>query len=295
MKGILAGAGFFASFHAEAWNRIPDVTIAAVVDPDLPRARAFAQRWSIPAFYERVELAIEAEHPQFVDIITRPESHLALTKLAADTRVAVICQKPMAPTPEECREMVDYCERAGVRLCIHENWRWQPWYREARRLLDDGVLGRPYYLGFTIRTGDGRGPEPYTIQPHFRSMPKLLVYETLVHFLDTMRFLGGEFEELYCRTARINPAIAGEDYAVIAARMEGGIDGLMDANRIGGEGPPEIAFGTMRFEGDRAALRLDPQGNLFLTSYGEPERPHLYTKPGVGYKGDSVLVLPARL
>ncbi len=289
LKGIITGAGYFASFQAEAWNRIPAVHIAAVVDPDLPRAREFAQRWDIPAVYESIEPAIEAERPDFVDIATRPESHLALTKLAADRRVSVICQKPMAPTIDECRQMVAYCEGAGVRLLIHENWRWQPWYREARRLLDDGLLGKPFHLGFVIRGGDGRGPEPYSVQPYFRSMPRLLVYETLVHFLDTMRFLGGEFEELYCRTARVNPAIVGEDQALIAARMEGDIDGLIDANRIGGQGLPEIAFGSMRFEGDRAALRMDPQGNLFLTQYGEPERPHLYAIPAAGYRGDSVL------
>jgi D-apiose dehydrogenase len=292
VKGIIAGAGYFAGFHAEAWNRLPGTFISAVADPDVPRAQQFARRWNIPAVYESVELALGTEHPDFIDIVTRPESHVTLTKLAADHRVAVICQKPMAPTLDDCREMVDYCERAGVRLCIHENWRWQPWYREGRRLLDDGLLGRPYYLGLTIRTGDGRGSEPYLVQPYFRSMPKLLVYETLVHFLDTMRFLGGEFAELHCRTARINPAIAGEDSAVITARMDGSqglIDGLIDANRISGPSPPEIAFGSMRFEGERAALRMDPQGNLFLTNYGEAERPHVYGKPETGYKGDSVL------
>jgi predicted dehydrogenase len=287
---VIAGAGYFASFQAEAWNRIPGVRIAAVVDPDLPRARTFAERWGIASVHENLEAAINAERPDFVDIVTRPEAHVALTQLAADQRVpAVICQKPMAPTPAQCREMVDDCERAGVRLCIHENWRWQPWYREARRLLDEGALGRPYYLGFVVRTGDGRGGEPYTVQPYFRSMPRLLIYETLVHFLDTMRFLGGEFDRLYCRMARINAAIAGEDHALIVARLAGGMDGVIDANRIGGAGLPELAFGSMRLEGERAVLRMDPDGNLFLTRHGEPERPHTYEKPESGYKGDSVL------
>jgi predicted dehydrogenase len=156
-------------------------------------------------------------------------------------------------------------------------------------LLDQGAMGRPYYLGFTVRTGDGRGGEPYQVQPYFRSMPRLLVHETLVHFLDTMRFLGGEFEQLYCRIGRINPVIEGEDQALILARTTEGIDGLIDANRIGGAGPPELAFGTMLLEGDRGVLRMDPEGNLFLTRHGELERPHLYEKPQTGYKGDSVL------
>ena len=289
MKGIIAGAGYFAQFQADAWNRLTGVSIAAVADPDLTRAREFAARWGIPSVYPALEAAIERERPDFVDIVTRPESHLDLTRVAADARVAVICQKPMAPTREECLAMVEHCERAGVRLIVHENWRWQPWYRETRRLLDAGAIGRPYHLGFTIRTGDGRGDTPYAVQPYFRTMKRLLVYETLVHYLDTMRYLGGEISELYCHLARLNPAIVGEDYSVISARVGAGIDGLIDANRISGAGAPELAFGTMRFEGDQAMLRMDTQGNLFITRYGQGEQSHLYAKPEKGYKGDSIL------
>jgi D-apiose dehydrogenase len=288
MKGIIAGAGYFAQFQAEAWNRIPRVTIAAVADPDRTRAQEFATRWSIPGVHGSLEDAINRERPDFVDIVTRPESHFELTRVAADAGVAIICQKPMAPRPEECLAMIEYCERAGVRLIIHENWRWQPWYRETRRLVDAGAIGRPYHLGFTIRTGDGRGDAPYAVQPYFRTMERLLVYETLVHYLDTMRYLCGEFQELYCSLARINPAIAGEDCAVIAARI-GEIRGLIDANRISGAGAPELAFGTMRLEGDDGMLRMDTRGNLFITRYGEAERLHSYPRPESGYKGDSVL------
>jgi predicted dehydrogenase len=289
MKGIIAGAGYFAGFQAEAWNRLAGVSIAAAVDPELPRAREFAARWNIPAVHSSFAEAIAAERPDFVDIVTRPESHFELTRTAADAGIAVICQKPMAPTPEECLAMVEYCERAGVRLIIHENWRWQPWYREARRLLEAGAIGRPYHLGFTIRTGDGRGEAPYALQPYFRRMKRLLVYETLVHYLDTIRYLCGEFQELYCRVHRINPFIVGEDYGIVTARITGGIEALVDANRISGAGAPELAFGTMRFEGDNGVLRMDTQGNLFLTHYGHPEKPHHFDKPDTGYKGDSVL------
>ena len=111
--------------------------------------------------------------------------------------------------------MVESCASRGVRLLIHENWRWQPWYREAKRLISEERLGRVFHLGFRMRTGDGRGPAPYTHQPYFRQMPRLLLYETGVHFLDTFRFLGGEMESVFCQTDRINPAIQGEDCALL--------------------------------------------------------------------------------
>jgi predicted dehydrogenase len=41
LKGVMAGAGYFAAFQAEAWNRLPGVKIAAVADTDKARARTF--------------------------------------------------------------------------------------------------------------------------------------------------------------------------------------------------------------------------------------------------------------
>src|SRR5688500_16073194 len=154
---------------------------------------------------------LDKERPTFVDIATRPESHLGLVRLAAEHGVHVICQKPMAPTWEECVAMVEVCERAKVRLLIHENWRWQPWYREAKKLLETGAIGRLFQISFFWRTGDGGGSEPYAVQPYFRQMPRLLVYETLVHILDTFRFLADEVTSVYCQNRRVNPVITGED------------------------------------------------------------------------------------
>src|SRR5688572_19264428 len=74
--------------------------------------------------------------------------------------------------------------------------------------------------------------------------------EMLVHYLDTIRYLTGDIAQLFCRMDRINPLIAGEDFSVIHARSEAGVSALIDANRISGPLPAEVAFGSMRLEGD---------------------------------------------
>ena len=288
LRGVLVGAGYFAQFHAEAWSRVEGAGIAAVADTDLERARVFARQWGIRGVYANLDAAIASESPDFVDIATRPESHVELAARAASTGVHVICQKPMAPSMSECRGMVETARSAGTRLVIHENWRWQPWYREARRVVESGRLGRVFHVGFRIRTGDGRGPEPYVHQPYFREMPRLLIYETLVHFLDTCRYLAGEAEWVHCSTQRVNPVIRGEDAAVIHIGFRSGARGVIDANRIAGPLPPPVAFGEMRVEGDRAAVSISGDGDLRLIEYDAGERAHEFEKPSIGYKGDSV-------
>ncbi|MCC6395096.1 MAG: Gfo/Idh/MocA family oxidoreductase [Bryobacterales bacterium] len=287
-KGAMVGAGFFAAFHAEAWQRIPGARISSMADLDADKARAFAERWRIERVYSDAAEMLDKEQPDFLDVVTGPGTHAGLTAMAAQRGIPVFCQKPMAPTWEECERMVEACDHAGVRLLIHENWRWQPWYREMRRIADSGALGRVFHYGFQMRTGDGRGEEPYTVQPYFRGMRRFLLFETVVHFLDTFRYLGGEMQSVYCATSRINPLIAGEDYAQVHVAFASGANGWIDANRISGPQIPETAFGVFRMEGDAGMIRMTPGGHLWLTRYGEAEHEHAFAVPRHGYKGDSV-------
>ena len=288
LKGVVIGAGFFARFQAEAWKRIAGVAVAAVADAVPGRAEAFAAEFGIPRSYTDAEAMLRSEEADFADIVTRPDSHRELCALAARHCRAVICQKPMAPSLAECEAMVEDCGRRGVRLLIHENWRWQPWYREAKRLIGQGRLGRVFHFGFRMRTGDGRGATPYLVQPYFREMPRLLLYETVVHFLDTFRFLGGDLASVFCQTSRINSAIQGEDYALVQVSFTNGANGTIDANRISGATPPEVAFGEFRIEGEEAMIRIAPHGSLWVTDYGKPEFLVSMQAPSEGYKGDSV-------
>jgi predicted dehydrogenase len=288
LKGAMIGAGYFAQFQAEAWRRIEDAQIVAVADAAPGRAAAFSERWGIPRAYHDIAEMFERERPDFVDIVVGPDSHLEIVRIAADRGVHVICQKPMAPSWKECLAMVDACAGANVRLLIHENWRWQPWYREIKRLLDRGVVGTPYYASFVMRNSDGRGPDPYPAQPYFRAMGRLLVYEMVVHFLDTFRFLLGEIKSVFCQMGRVNPAIKGEDYTLIQFAFENGASGLIDANRLSGPARREPISEELIIEGDRGKIRLARDGRIWIDQYGDAERPHEFSVPSEGYRGDSV-------
>ena len=290
MRGTMIGAGFFGAFQAEAWQRIADAEIVAVADPTPGRAVQFAQRFGILRSYECADEMLKAEKPDFVDIATRPDTHLALTRLAAARGIHVICQKPMSPTMADNIAMCEACETVGVRLLIHENWRWQPWYREAKRIIDGGDLGALKRLSFDWRTGDGDGPEPYSAQPYFREMPRLLIHESLVHILDSYRYLAGEFAVTACETRRVNPVIVGDDWAEIDVSFTSGAKGFIHGDRHTGPNPAPVAMGSMIIEGERGTLRISPVGELFLNDQQLPFVPNT-----TGYKGDSVLATQRHL
>jgi predicted dehydrogenase len=288
LKGVMIGGGRFAGFQAEAWKRVEGAQIVAVADAAPGRAEEFSRQFGIARVYQDAAEMLERERPDFVDVVTRPDSHLEIVRLAASLGAGVICQKPMAPTWEECLAMVNACANANVRLLIHENWRWQPWYREIKQLLDRGAVGTPFYTGFMMRNSDGRGAAPYPAQPYFRDMERLLVYEMVVHFIDTFRFLLGEFAGVFCRIGRVNPAIKGEDYTLIHFDFENGARGLIDSNRISGPARREPISEELIVEGDRGKIRLARNCRIWLDEYSDGEKPHDYAFPTEGYRGDSV-------
>jgi len=279
LRGALIGCGFFGQIQAEGWSRTPGATIVAACDPDVERARSVS-----PNAFTDLDQMLAATELDFVDIATRPDSHLELVRWAVEHRLPTICQKPLANSVEDARAILRLCEQSEARVMVHENWRWQPWFREAHRLIAAGSIGEPLCYQFRMRQRDGYGPNAYPNQPYFRSMPRLLIHETLVHAVDTSRFFFGDVVSVFARARRVNPLIAGEDRALLTLVHSGTVDGVIDGHRFGNPDPSGPAMGDTVIEGESAVLRISAAGQINLNGsevYAPP--PNL-----PGYKGDSV-------
>lgn len=296
LKGCLVGAGYFARFQYQSWHEIPEVTIVANCNRTLAKAEAMASEYGIPSSYsaEDFEKMLLEVKPDFVDIITPPETHLQFCRLAFQHGVHMICQKPLAPTWEETLELIELTrEHPEVRFMVHENWRWQPWYREIKSILNSGILGKFHSLNFQCRLGDGWGEDAYLArQPFFRDYERLFIFETGVHFLDTFRYLFGEVSSLYATTARRNPVIKGEDSALLVCHFENGGTAVLDANRYGEADSaienPRYTFGRLRLDGSKGHLTLNEEGEIEIQLLGEQRYGHPYQPSREGFAGNCV-------
>ena len=278
LRGGIAGLGFFGRIQMEAWRRMSGVEIVAACDLDPERGREAA-----PSAYTSFEEMLERERLDFVDIATRPEQHLDMVRSAAARGIPVICQKPMAPSWEQAVELTRVVERAGIPCMIHENWRWQPWYREARRRIETGDIGTPVTYHFRTRAQDGMGPAPYRRQPYFTQMPRLLIYETIVHHIDTSRYLIGDLASVYAQTRRLNPIIHGEDQALLMLTHTNGLAGLIDGHRFYDLAPDNPVLGDTTIEGDAGLLHVASNGDLYI------DKRRVWTNTvAEGYRGASV-------
>ncbi|MET0215664.1 MAG: Gfo/Idh/MocA family oxidoreductase [Vicinamibacterales bacterium] len=291
LRGVSVGAGYFGQFHYDAWPRVSGVELVALCDRDRERAEGVARKFGVPKSYADAKTMLDVERPDFIDIITPPDTHFSLAKLAAERGIHVLCQKALAPSVREAALIVDEAERAGIRFMVHDNFRFQPWHREFRRLLDGGTIGRLHSLSCRTRMGDGWQPDAYLArQPYFRTMPQLLIFETGVHFIDVYRYLGGEVTRVFARLRRLNGGIAGEDTGIVLFEFASGALGVWDANRYNESlsADPRYTFGDFLLEGDRGAVRLDEEGRMSVHMLGKGPSEHAYPHDRRGFAGDCV-------
>jgi len=291
MKVCLVGAGYYAQFHLSAWARIPHIEVVGIADLDAAQARKAVAAWPAAKVFSNAQDMVRECKPDLVDIITPEATHEPLVGLLAGKVRTLMCQKPMAPTLQAARSMAEAARQAGTELLVHENFRFQPWFREARQLLDDGVLGVPQQLTFRFRPGDGRGPDAYLErQPYFRTMERFLVHETAVHYTDTFRYLLGEVRAVTARLRRVNPAIAGEDAGIIIYEFTSGAVAILDANRDleHDAAEPRYTQGSMLLEGTLASWRLDGAARTWLRQRGEALDPQHSSFGRIVPNGDSV-------
>ncbi len=281
LRVLGVGAGYFSQFQYLGWRNIADADCVAIVNRDQAKARALADRFGIPEVYGDLEAALDAVKPDLVDLITPPPTHRALVAKMVARRIPTICQKPFGTSYADAVAIAELAEGAQVPLVIHENFRWEPWYRESRRLIDAGVLGTLHSVAFRLRPGDGQGPRAYLDrQPYFQHMPRFLVTETAIHWIDTFRFLMGEIVAVYARLRRINPAIAGEDAGYIVFEYASGATGLFDGNRLNDHvaSNPRRTMGECWLEGSAGVLRVDGDARLWWKPHQQPEIPHRYDR-----------------
>ena len=282
-KGALIGCGFFSQHHQAAWPRIPNAEIVAACDLSIERARAAA-----PRAYTSVEEMLKVEELDFVDIATRSTTHLEVVSMAAERGLAIICQKPMAPDLDTARRMVEISENHGVRVMIHDNWRWQSWYRAAGAIIARGDIGTPLNYGFRCRVGQGTGDEPYPKQAYFRQLQRFLIDEVLVHHIDTARFLFGDIASIYAEGARRNARMVGEDHAILTLRHANSAMGWIEGHTFQKQDDTRSTHDEATFEGDSGSIRINRLGEIWS---GEEK---IWTNDQVqGYRGDSVYATQA--
>jgi predicted dehydrogenase len=223
--GII-GCGDAAAFHVLAFKNLPDppVRFIAAHDVNGRSLERFAKRNALTPCGSLEELlgsGIEAV------LISAPHYlHAGLTEASAAAGKHVLCEKPMAPTLEECDRMIAASRKAGVTLMVAENHVFLPAHRLIKDLLDRGIIGDVFlartYEGAFV--GKNQFLDKDSWQFTFDRGGGGVVADQGVHKFTFLNQLLGEVESAQCRLGKAipSPSNKGEDTALILLRYRNG-------------------------------------------------------------------------
>lgn len=141
----IVGAGIWGLVHVDTVRAYHGARVVAVCDRDLSRAKEAAARAASATTYQDHQEMLAREELDVVHVVTPEHAHHDPVVHAAEQGLHVLCEKPMAPTAEECERMLAAAEESGVTLMVDFHSRWNPPYAILKQRLDAGELGRPIY------------------------------------------------------------------------------------------------------------------------------------------------------
>jgi predicted dehydrogenase len=238
--------------HARAYERLDDCRLVACADIVVENARAFATAFDIPAehVYEDYEQLLAEVEPDVVSVCVPPMVHADIVVGCAESGVvrAIHCEKPMAKTWAECREMVRVCADHGVQLTFNHQRRFGGPFRKAKELLDAGEIGE-------LERVELGGPNLYDYGTHLFDMCGYFTDQTPVEWV--LAQVDYTEENLQFGVHNENRAIAQWRYEDgVYGTASTGADSTMDCEMrlVGSEGTIEIGVD------DGPALRMRTSG-----------------------------------
>ena len=254
--GII-GCGKIAQVrHIPEYAENPDVKLAAFFSPNRARAQEQADKYGGKVYDTAEELLADPEIDA-VSICAANYAHAELSIQALNAGKHVLCEKPMATTLADCEAMVECAKKNGKFLMIGHNQRLAKAHMEAKRLIDEGLIGDI----ITFRTSFGHGgPETWSISPGknvwFFDKKKAamgVMADLGVHKTDLIQYLTGQ--RVVRTTARLvtldkrgedGELIGVDDNAVCIYEMSGGAFGTMTASwtYYGAEDNSTVLYGT---------------------------------------------------
>jgi UDP-N-acetyl-2-amino-2-deoxyglucuronate dehydrogenase len=199
MIGVaIIGAGDIADFHIEAYLRFPErCAIRAVVDLEQPKARQKADKFGLrcDALADYREL-IARDDIDMVSICLPPALHapVSVAFLAAGTHV--LCEKPMAPTLEECDRMLGAARQGKATLSVIAQNRFKPDIMRTKSFLDTGALGTILFAQANSLWWRGSNYYELWWRGTWEKEGGGCTFIHAVHHIDLLLWFMGEVEEL---------------------------------------------------------------------------------------------------
>jgi len=224
------GVGRIGRLHARNLKyQVPGARLLAVADVFEKSAREVASQLEIPIAEKDYRALLENKDIDAVVICSSTDTHAQIIVEAAEAGKHIFCEKPIALDLAKIDQAITAVKKAGVKLQVGFNRRFDPSFKKAKELVVKGTIGTPHLVRIS-----SRDPEPPPIS--YVKVSGGIFLDMMIHDFDMARFLlSQEVSELMAvGSCLVDPAIgeAGDiDTAIVTLKYEGGAWGTIDNSR----------------------------------------------------------------
>lgn len=224
------GVGRIGKLHAGNLKyQVPGVKVLAVADIFEKSAQEVASQLEIPIAEKNYRILLENKDIDAVVICSSTDTHAQIISEAAQAGKHIFCEKPIALDVEKIDQAIDAVKKAGVKLQVGFNRRFDPSFKKAKELVAKGTIGTPHLVRIT-----SRDPEPPPIS--YVRVSGGIFLDMMIHDFDMARYLlDQEVAELMAvGSCLVDPAIgeAGDiDTVIVTLKYENGAWGTIDNSR----------------------------------------------------------------
>ena len=263
--GII-GAGRIGKVHMQSITyNVPGAKVLGITDVFKDGLQDLADKYGIEKVYEDYKEMLADKDIDAVLVCSSTDTHADISIEAAQAGKHVFCEKPVDLTPEKVKAVIEAVEKAGVKLQVGFNRRFDHNFANVRAMVNDGKIGDVHIVKITSR-------DPAPPPAEYSAVSGGMFLDMTIHDFDMARFLAGsEVTEVYANaTCLVDPAIgeAGDvDTAVISLKFANGAIGVIDNSRRAAYGSDQRieVFGS---KGAAVASNDTPTNVVFMGEDG---------------------------
>jgi UDP-N-acetylglucosamine 3-dehydrogenase len=249
--GIISFAHMHAHSYGAVIKKLDGVELAGIADENEERGKAAAEKFDTHYYANYTDLL--KEEIDAVIVTSENVNHLEHVAAAAKARKHVLCEKPIATTIEDAQAMIDCCRENGVIFQTAFPVRFNTSVRRAKKLIDEGSLGKILAIKGTNR---GTNPGGWFVDPT-KSGGGAVIDHT-VHVVDLMRwFMAAEVKEVYAEIDQLIADVPIDDCGILTMEFDNDVFATLDCSWSRNKTYPTWGDVTLEIVGTDGTITVD--------------------------------------
>ncbi|WP_077618117.1 Gfo/Idh/MocA family protein [Bacillus sinesaloumensis] len=249
--GIISFAHMHATSYASVLKKMKGVTLAGIADDNEDRGQKYAQLFET-TFYKNYHELLDSDIDAVI-VTSENTLHHQHVVAAANAGKHVLCEKPLATNLQDMEEMIRVCEQNRVLLGTAFPVRFNTPVQQAKKLLEQGILGDILAIKGTNR---GTNPGGWFIDKEKSGGGAVL--DHTVHVVDIMRwFTGAEVKEVYAEIGNLYIDHPIDDSGILSMEFTNGMIATLDCSWSRNDYYPTWGDVTMEIIGSKGTLKID--------------------------------------